>query len=161
MSTLALLKEIQNRGIHLELLGDNKLRYRSSRPILPDLLEKLKAEKPRIIELLRSNKGSQQDKSQTDPKTSPDFTRRWCQGCQPFRYVHFEVCKWHLKSADSKCANCKHLSREDRELWMNAYLDKAIARLNAYYEPGNKIDWDRQVARQRIDQVEEKITQAF
>ena len=174
-----LLQKLHQQGFKVILVDDDHIGVTPKDKITPDLARKIREQKPLLIEMLRTQteadeyargtarkyKGKGRSKSGTsDTSQEPKYSRahkRYCEGYQPLRYVHPDVCKWHLENADPKCMHCKHLGHRDREFWMNAYLDKAIARLNAYYEPGNKIDWDRQVARQRIDQVEEKITQAF
>ena len=57
---LALLSELRELGVSLALEGE-QLRYRGSSEVLtPALLEKMRAQKPQLLELLQSNlpKGS-------------------------------------------------------------------------------------------------------
>ena len=174
-----ILQQAINQGIEFEVNGD-RLKVKSTKPIPPDLVEQLRAHKQEIIQALRKQtktdeyaKGTvhkYQSKDQVkkdDPGASQKALsarqagKRYCSGYEPPLYVHPEVCKWHIEEADPRCMHCKHLSRKEREAWMDAYLDRAIARLNTFYSHGDRIDWDRPGAREEIDRLEKAITEAF
>lgn len=95
-----------------------------------------------------------------DSRGSEGAKRRWCEGYKPPRWVRPAVCSWHIQQADLACAECKHLTKAEREFFMDNYLNKAIAELNArgcrYYPPG-----DPQGQCQRICDLEKRITEAF
>ena len=175
-----ILQQAINQGIEFEVNGD-RLKVKSTKPIPPDLVEQLRAHKQEIIQALRKQARADECATKTahkyqskgqvkkndsaarreDGAQASQEPRRYCEGYQPPRYVHPEVCKWHIEEADPRCMHCKHLSRKEREAWMDAYLDGAIARLNTFYSHGDRIDWDRPGARKEIDRLEKAITEAF
>jgi len=153
---MEVLQRAINEGIQFEVNGD-RLKIKSTKPIPPDLVEQLRVHKQEIIRTLKeqgeadSYSECEQDKGQA---------RRWCTGYEPPRYVYPEVCAWHISEGDVNCGNCRYLSRKDKEVLMDSYLNKTIAKLNSrgavYYEPG-----DSQAKRNQIYDLEKRITEAF
>ncbi len=186
-----LLHELQRQGFSITLSGSNRLVVTPKEELTPKLAEELKANESKIISILRPSKldkhpteprqpedavsqrktryrgGKRQtniiglDASQEPTYLASRQGRRWCEGYQLPRYVYLDVCKRHLEEADPKCMGCKRLSKEDVEMWMDAYLNKAIARLNARYSPCGAINWDKPGAREQIDRLEKAITHSF
>ncbi len=161
---MEVLKEALNRGVKFEIHGD-KLRVVAIHPIPVNLVEKIKANKQDIVQVLKRQSKPDQYKSKPQAKIIDSGlsheSRRYFTGYNPPRYVHIDVCKWHVEEGDPACMNCKHLDTKDKELFMDAYLNKAIARLNEFYQPGDKIDWDKAGAREQIRSLEKSITEAF
>lgn len=164
---MEVLQRAINEGIQFEVNGD-RLKIRSPKPPPASLIEQIKAHKQEIIEALRqqSQPDGYQGIGQTEIVDSgasreAELERRYCTGYQPPRYVHPDVCAWHIEEADPNCINCKHLSEEDREVWMDAYLNNAILRLNTFYGQGDKIDWQKLGARQQVDELEKMVTLSF
>ena len=172
---MSVLQEAIKQGIEFEVNGD-RLKVRSTKPIPPDLVEQLRAHKQEIIHALRKQtktdeyaKGTahkyqskgQGEKNDSEAYHKAEPERRYCEGYQPARYVHADVCRRHIEKCDAHCVNCQHLGMEEKQIWMNACLDGAIARLNTFYSHGDRIDWDRPGARKEIDRLEKAITEAF
>ncbi len=133
--------------------------------LTPGLIARLKANKQEILNALKrtSTPDQYQNKHQAriiDSGPSHE-SRRYCEGYRPPRPVHPDVCRWHLDEADPICMHCKHLSGSDKEVWMDAFLNKAIERLNRYCRYGGWVDRHRQEARELIEKLEKKITEAF
>ncbi len=177
---MRLLQELQQQGFKVILVDDDHIGVMPKDKLTPELAERIRKEKSLIIHALRKQtktdeyaKGTvhkYQSKDQVkkdDPGASQKALsarqagKRYCSGYEPPLYVHPEVCKRHIEEADPRCMHCKHLSRKEREAWMDAYLDGAIARLNTFYSHGDRIDWDRPGARKEIDRLEKAITEAF
>lgn len=162
---MELLQELHQQGFKVILVDDEHIGIIPKDKITPELAEKIKAHKPLLIETLRKHTEADQyhNKAQGNIVNSEasQEARRYCRGYQPPRYVHPDVCKWHIREADVHCLNCKYLNVEDKKTLMDAYLDKAIARLNKYYRSYHRINWDKPGARKEIDRLEKAITEAF
>ncbi|MBW1930971.1 MAG: hypothetical protein JRH08_15825 [Deltaproteobacteria bacterium] len=178
---MELLHQLHQQGFKVILVDDKHIGVMPKDRITPELAQRIKAQKSLLIETLRKQTRTDeyttkmahkyQSKGQVkksdpgarheDGAQASQEPRRYCEGYQPPRYVHPEVCKRHIEEADLKCLNCKHLSSKEREIWMDAYLDGAIARLNTFHSHGDRIDWNRPGAREEIDRLEKAITEAF
>lgn len=141
---MSILQEATKYGIEFELVGDT-VKVRAKKAVPPDMVEKLKEHKQEIIRTL---------------KEQGEKVSRYCTGYKPPRWVHVDVCQWHLEQADLACADCQHLTRKEKETFMDSYLNAAIARLNAegcrYYTPG-----DSAARREEIYKLERQITATF
>jgi len=138
-----ILEELRQKGIKVTLIDNNHIAVEPKEKVTKDILLRLKAEKLKIIKLLRQ-----------------ENEKRLCKGYTPPRYVIIPVCEWHIKEADPHCINCQYLNSHDKEVWMNAYLDKAIRHLNSYCKETRGIKWD-EVNKRLLKDVEQKITETF
>jgi len=160
---MSILAEARKYGIQFEIIG-NTVKARATRPVPLEVVKKFKERKSEIIRLLKNQNNKHrfiEQASNTVPETSEGTgTRRWCTGYQPPRYVHTDVCSWHIQEGDPKCANCPHLTLKDKENLMGSYLDKTIEKLNAhcavYYKPT-----DLPARRALIDSLEKEITETY
>jgi len=158
---MSLLQEMQMQGFRFTLLDDDRVAVVPMEKITPELEQQLKANKPEIIRLLRANNPDGHPADPHRPKDSVSHkkakcqtparisivgsepsseARKWREGYQPPRYVHPDVCNLHLEEADIHCINCKDLSSEGKKIWLNGYLNKAIAELNRFYREGDRIE---------------------
>ena len=162
---MELLERLQREGFDVILGDNNRIGIKPKERVTPDLAEQIRRHKPKLIEELRkqTKPDEYQDKGQdgkNDSEASGKAKRRYCVGYEPPRWVHPEVCKWHLEQADLHCVNCQHLGRKEKELLMDSYLNKAIAELNArgccYYKPD-----DSRARREEIYRLEKEITKTF
>ena len=173
---MRLLQELQQQGFKVILVDDDHIGVMPKDKLTPELAERIRKEKSLIIHALRKQtktdeyaKGTAhkyQSKGQGEENDSEAYhkaepERRYCEGYQPARYVHADVCRRHIEKCDAHCVNCQHLGMEEKQIWMNACLDGAIARLNTFYSHGDRIDWNRPGAREEIDRLEKVITEAF
>lgn len=138
-----ILEELRQKGIKITLVDDNHIAVEPKEKVTKDILLRLKAEKSKIIKLLKQ-----------------ENEKRLCKGYAPPRYVSISVCKWHIKEADPHCINCQYLSLHDKKIWMDACLDKAITHLNSYCKKTGGINW-RKVNKRLLNYVEQKITETF
>ena len=160
-----LLEKLHRQGFELILGEGDRIGIRPADKLTPDLAEQIRRHKPKLIEELRkqTKPDEYQDKGQgkeNDSEASEKAKRRYCVGYKPARYVHPDVCQWHISEADLACVDCQHLTRKEKETFMDSYLNKAIGRLNAegavYYTPS-----DSQARRDEIHKLEKEITATF
>ena len=124
---MELLKQAINQGIEFEVNGD-RLKIRSPKPPPASLIEQIKAHKQEIIKTLLEQERPDEylGKGQAEIVDShasheAQTERRYCEGYEPPRYVHPEVCQWHVEEADLSCQKCRYLNRKEKETWMDAY----------------------------------------
>jgi len=158
-----ILNEAQKYGIQFEIIG-NTVKARATRPVPLEVVKKFKERKSEIIRLLKNQNNKhrfieQASNAVPEPSKGTD-ARRWCEGYKPPRYVHVDACSWHIAEGDRACANCRYLSLKDKEVLMNAYLNRTIAKLNAekcvYYRAS-----DPPARRALIDSLEKEITENY
>ena len=163
---MQLLEELTAQGFKLIPLGKDQLGVTPKDRLTDELRQRIRANKGKILEALRNQHLADEylTKGKAEENDSHGCERpffrdsRYCEGYNPPRAVHLEACQWHCEQADPHCANCKHLTVEQQKLWMDTYLDKAIARLNALYKEGDHISWGK---RKMVDELEAEITKAF
>ena len=162
---MELLRQLQKEGFEVILGDGDRIGIRPADKLTPELADRIRKHKPKLIEELRkqTKPDEYQDKGQgkeNDSEASGKAKRRYCTGYKPPRYVHPDVCQWHISEADLACVDCQHLTRKEKETFMDSYLNKAIGQLNArgavYYKPG-----DSQAKRNQIYDLEKRITEAF
>ena len=161
---MELLRQLQKEGFELILGDGDRIGIRPADKLTPELADRIRKHKPKLIEELRKQtKPDEYQEGQgkkNDSEASGKAKRRYCTGYKPPRYVHPDVCQWHISEADLACVDCQHLTRKEKETFMDSYLNKAIGRLNAegavYYTPS-----DSQARRDEIHKLEKEITATF